>query len=144
MTRQFVYGIPTLVRISGRCGAYGCGPECSIFSQWSVPASGSKDKTVRLWDPNTGKRIKTLEGHPFWWAHSVAFSPDGRTLASGGGAEIRLWEPNTGTHIGTLEGHSSGGVKSVIFSPDGSVLASGGGPRSSDVVAIRTDIPKSK
>jgi len=46
-------------------------------------ASGSKDKTVKLWDVATGKEVVTLKGHtdPVL---SVAFGPDGKTLASGG------------------------------------------------------------
>ena len=47
-----------------------------------------------------------LEGH---WdsVHSVSFSPDGSTIASGSTDEtIRLWNTNTGTHLRTLIGHT--------------------------------------
>ena len=46
-------------------------------------ASGCCDKTVRLWDVETGRNIKTLTGY-IRDAHSVHFSPDGSTLISGG------------------------------------------------------------
>ncbi|KAI7971161.1 hypothetical protein EIK77_004676 [Talaromyces pinophilus] len=87
-------------------------------------ASGSSDKTIKLWDPATGSLQQTLEGHSEW-VQSVAFSPDGRLLASGSWDKtIKLWDPATGAPQQTLEGHSQR-VQSVVFSPDGRLLASG-------------------
>ena len=57
--------------------------------------------------------------------HSVAFSPDGRTLASSSTDEtVKLWDASTGAELRTLKGHSSF-VNSVAFSPDGKSLATG-------------------
>jgi WD40 repeat protein/serine/threonine protein kinase len=56
---------------------------------------------------------------------SVAFTPDGQTLASGGSDDlVRLWRVANGELIRTLEGHTNQ-VKHVAFSPDGQILASG-------------------
>jgi len=66
----------------------------------------------------------TLKGHT---SHvgSVAFSPDGRTLASGSEDNtIKLWNVATGKNTATLKGHTDI-VWSVSFSPDGKTLASG-------------------
>ncbi|TEY28544.1 hypothetical protein BOTCAL_1016g00010 [Botryotinia calthae] len=69
-------------------------------------ASGSIDKTIRLWDVATGELLQILEGHSDW-INSVAFSPDSTIIASGSRDEtIRLWDVATGELLQTLEGHS--------------------------------------
>ena len=87
-------------------------------------ASGSWDRTIKLWDVNTQTNIATL-GHN-GWVSSVSFSSNGTTLASGTHREVKLWDVNTQTNLATLEGHTTG-VRSVSFSPDGTTLASGSG-----------------
>jgi WD40 repeat protein len=87
-------------------------------------ASGSHDKTIKIWNLATGEQIRTLSGHSYS-VYSVAISPDGRTLASGSRDKtIKIWNLATGEQIRTLSGHSDW-VNSVAISPDGRTLASG-------------------
>ena len=81
---------------------------------------------IWLYDAHTGVELALLTGHT-GIVLSVAYSPDGRTLAGGGGwrdGTIRLWDAATGRHKHILEGHIEG-VTSMAFSPDGNTLASG-------------------
>jgi hypothetical protein len=79
---------------------------------------------IHLWDVTTGKLLRQMKGHEDR-IHSVAFSADGKTLASGGGGdyEIRLWDAATGKEVRRLTGHSYY-VRSLAFSADGQYLAS--------------------
>ncbi|RCJ14496.1 hypothetical protein A6S26_10270 [Nostoc sp. ATCC 43529] len=87
-------------------------------------ASGSLDKTIKIWNLTTGQEIRTLNGHSDW-VSSVAISADGRTLVSSSSdSTIKIWNLTTGQEIRTLNGHSST-VDSVAFSADGRTLASG-------------------
>ncbi|MBU7584965.1 MAG: hypothetical protein KAF91_19005 [Nostoc sp. TH1S01] len=87
-------------------------------------AFGGFDDTVRLWDIKTRKCDRTFIGHRnwVWW---VAFSPDGRTLATGSSVEriVRLWDIATGECLHILQGHQDM-LWAIAFSPDGSILAS--------------------
>ncbi|KIN98759.1 hypothetical protein M404DRAFT_156989 [Pisolithus tinctorius Marx 270] len=80
--------------------------------------SGSRDKTVRVWDVEGGVQIGSpLDGHTSF-VNSVAFSPDGKRIT------VRVWDVEGGVQIGSpLEGHIDG-IRSVAFSPDEKRIAS--------------------
>jgi WD40 repeat protein len=123
----------------------------AFSSDGQTLASGSADHTVKLWqlppsqekqgsntaepsslldrpsipeksNPHSSPRI--LKGHSDW-VLSVAFSPDGETVASGSFDQtIRLWHRASGECLKVLRGHKNW-IHSVAFSPDGQLLASG-------------------
>jgi WD40 repeat protein len=90
---------------------------------WDANAGG--DRSVRVWDAATGQEILTLQGRT-GQVTSVAFSPDGKHLASASSdGTVRLWDAFSGQEILPLRGHTDG-VLGVTFSPDGRRLASTG------------------
>ncbi|GAA4636774.1 hypothetical protein GCM10023196_087850 [Actinoallomurus vinaceus] len=89
-------------------------------------ATGSDDKTVRLWDVATGRTTATLVGHTAR-VSAVVFGRDGKTLATGSGdGTARLWDVAGGRTTATLSTANITGVGAVAFSPDGKTLATGG------------------
>jgi WD40 repeat protein len=68
--------------------------------------------------------VTTLQGHSYC-VSSIAFSPDGKYLASGSRDNlVKLWSVESQREVTTLQGHSYC-ISSVAFSPDGKYLASG-------------------
>ena len=87
-------------------------------------ASGSADKTVRVWDVAKAKEVLLLKGRGE--IHSLAFSPDGLLVAAGSArGAIQLWDIRTGNETFVLTGHVEV-VLSLAFTPDGKTLVSGG------------------
>lgn len=82
----------------------------------------TEDKSIHLWDAATGKAIGCLRGHQRGVV-SVAYAPDGKTLASANPFEpIRLWDVAAGKVLRQF-GEPHGGM-ALAFSPDGKTLAS--------------------
>ncbi|MEG4841346.1 protein kinase domain-containing protein [Microcoleus sp. B9-D4] len=94
-------------------------------------ASGSKDKTIQIWDLATGKSLRTFPGDSstIW---SVAFDSNGTKLATGTGFwRVMLWDLKTGQVIRSLDHTAS--VWSVALSPDGQLVASGSGDKTTKI-----------
>lgn len=84
-----------------------------------------RDNTVRLWDAASGENLHTLTGHKDA-VNSVAFSPDGKQIASATGyGEIKLWDTTTGEELATSRIRGSG--ESLAFIPGGTGFMSGDG-----------------
>jgi WD40 repeat protein len=109
----------------GPGNGYFHGVSLAFSPDGSVLASATRvtDHTIRLWNPKTGELVSSLVGHNDS-VHCLAYSPDGRTLASGGGDGIRLWNVATREPIAKLDDADTG-IISLAFSCDGKTLFAG-------------------
>lgn len=123
---------PRVLRPGTDVGAIAFSPDDRLL------AMGGRNGAVTLWDPATGQRRAVLAGHTSG-VFSLAFSADGRFLASGSGdarrlarpedCSIKVWDVARCAEVRTLIGHR-GVVAGLAFSPFGGLLASAGHDRS--------------
>jgi WD40 repeat protein len=111
------------------------GVSAVAFSPDGRTIVSTDDKGIwKLWDAATGKELRTSKSYASGtdyacpgegcWIMAIAFSPDGRTIASGSADHrVRLWDVATGKLLRTLGNHSSW-VTAVAFSPDGRTVVS--------------------
>ena len=98
-------------------------PNGDLLASSSSPFSNGKFDIIRLWKVSDGTFLQTFDENTNGIL-SLAFSPDGETLASGSwNGTISLWRVSDGKLLNILEGHTDY-VRSVVFSPDGEILAS--------------------
>lgn len=87
-------------------------------------ATASADKSVKLWDAETGQELKTFNGHTNAVGR-VVFSSDGTRLASGSfDGTAKIWDLKTGEERMSLAG-AGASVFGIAFSPDGKLIATG-------------------
>jgi WD40 repeat protein len=98
-------------------------------------ASGDSDSKVEIWDPVTGRPIKTLSRQHTDFVSTVAFSRDGRFLATASWKEVIVWDANSFEKLKTLD-RLAGKIWSVAFSPDGKRLAAAGGYKGEGEIKI--------
>jgi WD40 repeat protein len=108
----------------------------------AILVTGDVKKTLLVWDTRTWNLKGALDGHRDGCS-ALAFSPDGKLLASAGfrGGEVKLWSMTKGRPTGkllrALRGHTMS-VGWLVFSPEGTMLASGGYDSTARLWDVRT------
>jgi WD40 repeat protein len=118
----------------GHSGLFAAVTSLSLNSKWL--ASGSEDKTIRLWDLATGQTRHVLSEHQ-GFVEAVAFQPNSTNILASGSRDktIKIWELNRVLY--SLIGHSQA-VNTLAFSPDGQQLASGSSDRTVKLWQVAT------
>jgi len=118
--QEVVYNVRERNRLEGHTDTIA---DISFSPDGKFIASGSKDKTVKLWNRDGSEKKPALQGNYENEFTSVAFSPDSQIIAAGNkDSKIYLWHLN-GTLIKTLTGHRDW-VTNIRFSPDGKTIVS--------------------
>ena len=95
------------------------------------------ENKIYLWEVDKVRQLHQLEGHTAW-VRSIAFTPDGKILASGShDSNIKLWNIETGECLQTLTGHTSG-IQSLAFNQDGTTVVSGSNDKTVRLWNIQT------
>lgn len=115
------------------------------FSPDSRVIAGTAKNTIALWNADTGEKICAIgnspEGHRSS-VNTIAFSPDGRTLASGStDGTIKLWSLQTLQVLQSIENGHTGRINSIAFSPSGKVFVSAGSDGTVNLWQVGTSNP---
>lgn len=116
----------------------------------------ARSNQVTLYEAKSGNvlqtlvdaELKTSGGQPVQAAHlaiveSLAFSPDGKLLATGSFRDVKLWNPADGSLKTRIPGFADR-VMALAFSPDGKLLATGGGAATEDGEIKVLEVPEGK
>lgn len=104
------------------------------FSKDGSKLASGGSEGVKIWDIPKGTLIKNIPLPSS--VESLAFSPDGQTLAIGmGNGTITIWQANTWRSLKSFPAHSDS-VSALVYSPDGTMIASGGGGKKDKLIRL--------
>jgi WD40 repeat protein len=89
-------------------------------------ASGSEDKTICVWDAQSGQKLHTLSGH-IGWIRALSWHPESRLLASGAGGDdknVLIWD-TLKERVKTVLPRHIAGIRALAWHKNGNLLASG-------------------
>jgi WD40 repeat protein len=91
----------------------------AVTADWKRAVSASWDKTLKVWDLDTSRAVRTLEAHTYFGVNGVAVTPDGkRAVSASSDHTLKEWDLATGRELRALEGHSDV-VRTVAVTLDG-------------------------
>ncbi len=127
LPRTDAYGDPLPAGAFVRLGNTRLHCACRILTIAFAPKgrllASAEGRTVSLWDAGTGRFVRRWEQ----WADYLAFSPDAKMLASGGGHDgVMLWDGTTGVAIRPCQGDIHSSIRCLTFTQNGCALFAGG------------------
>ena len=108
-----------------------------VFGKGKLALSGSADKTLKIWDLETGRCIRTLKGHTDLVSAVMVTGNDRLAISASRDKSLRLWDLETGRSIRTFEGHT-GSVSSLAVTSDGRLALSGSADKTLKIWEIET------